>query len=213
MTRHTKAVVVVHLYGRPAPVGPLLDLGVPVIEDAAQAHGALRGVSGTAAIYSFYPTKNVGGIGDGGAVITRDPDLAAGIRRRRVHGVTEQYVHVDISQNSRMSELEAAWLRIQLPHLIDDNRRRAEIAHRYRGAAPGLRWHSDHPDHVVHQCVVRVDDRDRFRAALADRGVASASTTPWRSPSSPHIGSSRPRRVRGPRRGRRSASRSRAFPS
>ena len=125
-----------HLYGRPAAVEPLLALGVPVIEDAAQAHGALTGVTGTAAIYSFYPTKNVGGIGDGGAVVTPDPELAATVRRLRVHGMTEQYVHVDISQNFRMSELEAAWLALQLPHLAADNHRRAAIAGRYRRAAP-----------------------------------------------------------------------------
>ena len=90
ITDRTRAIVVVHLYGRPAPVGPLLELGVPVVEDAAQAHGALCGVSGIAAVYSFYPTKNVGGIGDGGAVVTADADLAATVRRRRGHGLTEQ---------------------------------------------------------------------------------------------------------------------------
>jgi dTDP-4-amino-4,6-dideoxygalactose transaminase len=173
VTGHTKAVVVVHLYGRPAEVEPLLSLGVPVIEDAAQAHGALTGVSGTAAIYSFYPTKNVGGIGDGGAVVTPDPELAAAIRRLRVHGMTEQYVHVDISQNFRMSELEAAWLALQLPHLGDDNRRRADIARHYHLGSPSSRWSTDHPDHVFHQCVLRHPDRDDARARLAARGVAT----------------------------------------
>ncbi|MET0324201.1 MAG: DegT/DnrJ/EryC1/StrS family aminotransferase, partial [Ilumatobacteraceae bacterium] len=136
LTTRTRAVVVVHLYGRPTPVEPLLAFGLPVIEDAAQAHGALHGVAGVATIYSFYPTKNVGGIGDGGAVVTPDLELAAAIRRLRAHGMTEQYGHVDISQNVRMSELEAAWLTLQLPHLVDDNCRRAEIARRYRQAAP-----------------------------------------------------------------------------
>ena len=178
LTDRTRAIVVVHLYGRPAPVGPLLELGVPVVEDAAQAHGALCGVSGIAAVYSFYPTKNVGGIGDGGAVVTANADLAATVRRRRGHGLTENYQHVDISQNSRMSELEAAWLRLQLPHLADDNRRRREIARRYRDAAPALRWHADDPHHVVHQCVVRVDQRERVRSMLSDRGVATAMHYP-----------------------------------
>jgi len=172
-TPRTRAIIVVHLYGRPADVGPLLALGLPVIEDAAQAHGALRAVSGVAAAYSFYPTKNVGGIGDGGAVVTLDADLAASVRRRRTHGASAQYVHVDISQNHRMSELEAAWLRLQLPDLQVDNARRRDIAARYREAAPELRWSLDHPDHVVHQCVVRVEDRDGFRTALAARGVAT----------------------------------------
>ena len=137
MTTRTKAIVIVHLYGRPAPVAPLLALGVPVIEDAAQAHGALAGVSGVAAVYSFYPTKNLGGIGDGGVVVTGDGDLAASVRRRRNHGMTEQYVHVDISQNHRLSELEAAWLRLQVPHLRDDNRRRARDR---RPLPPCRRW-------------------------------------------------------------------------
>ncbi len=173
MTARTKAVVVVHLYGRPADVGPLLALGLPVIEDAAQAHGALADVRGTVACYSFYPTKNIGGIGDGGAVVTADVDLAATLRRLRTHGATEQYVHVDISQNHRMSELEASWLRLQLPSLGDDNRRRAEIATRYRSAAPALRWHADHPAHVVHQCVLRTTSRDILRSDLAARGIAT----------------------------------------
>lgn len=169
----TRAIVVVHLYGRPADVGPLLELGLPVIEDAAQAHGALPDITGTAAVYSFYPTKNVGGIGDGGAIVTADDDLATTARRLRTHGAAEQYVHVDISQNHRMSEIEAAWLRLQLPGLRDGNCRRAEIATRYHQAAPHLRWHEDHPRHVVHQCVFRSTDREAVRSALAALGVAT----------------------------------------
>ena len=171
VTARTAAIVVVHLYGRPAPMTELLQLGLPVIEDAAQAHGALEGVCGVAAAYSFYPTKNLGGIGDGGAVVTPDADLAASVRRRRAHGADRQYVHLDVSQNYRMSELEAAWLRLQAPMLGQDNERRREIAGRYRDTAPKLRWQADHDRHVVHQCVVRVDDREQFRAALAERGV------------------------------------------
>jgi dTDP-4-amino-4,6-dideoxygalactose transaminase len=171
ITARTRAIIVVHLYGRPAAVAPLLGFGVPVVEDAAQAHGALGAVSGAAAVYSFYPTKNVGGIGDGGAVVTADAALAETVRRLRVHGMTEQYVHVDISQNHRMSELEAAWLRLQLPELGADNERRRAIARRYRAAAPHLDWQLDHDDHVVHQCVMRVADRDGARAALLERGI------------------------------------------
>ena len=173
VTARTSAIVVVHLYGRPAPMSDLLRLGLPIIEDAAQAHGALEGVRGVAAAYSFYPTKNLGGIGDGGAVVTPDAGLAATVRRRRAHGTDRQYVHLDVSQNFRMSELEAAWLRLQAPMLRQDNERRREIARRYRDAAPKLRWQADHDRHVVHQCVMRVDDRDQFRVALADRGVES----------------------------------------
>jgi dTDP-4-amino-4,6-dideoxygalactose transaminase len=174
VTDRTRAIIVVHLYGRPAAVDPLLALRVPIIEDAAQAHGALHDVSGVAAVYSFYPTKNVGGIGDGGAIVTPDHELADRARRLRTHGLTDGYVHIDISQNHRMSELEAVWLQLQLPSLRRDNARRAEIARRYRLSAPALRWHADHPDHVVHQCVVRVPDRDTIRSELATRGVATA---------------------------------------
>ena len=137
------------------------------------ARCARTGSPASAAVYSFYPTKNVGGIGDGGAVVTTDAELATTIRRLRVHGMTEQYVHTEISQNHRMSELEAAWLRLQLPDLAADNRRRATIARRYRAAAPELCWQADHPDHVVHQCVLRAADRDATRGALAARGVAT----------------------------------------
>jgi dTDP-4-amino-4,6-dideoxygalactose transaminase len=171
VTPRTKAVVPVHLYGRPAAAS---DLGAAVLEDAAQAHGALAGISGRAAIYSFYPTKNVGGIGDGGVVVTDDDDIAALVRRLRVHGMAEQYVHTEISQNFRLSELEAAWLRLILPGLPAANARRREIAHAYRRAAPDLCWPADHPRHVYHLCVVRVPDRDQVRNRLAASGVATA---------------------------------------
>ena len=136
VTDRTRAIVPVHLYGRPADLSELTGAGLPIVEDAAQAHGAVTAPVGSAVTYSFYPTKNVGGIGDGGAVATSDPELAAALRRRRAHGMTEQYVHVDVSQNFRMSELEAAWLRLQLPTLAADNARRAAIARHYRSAAP-----------------------------------------------------------------------------
>ena len=129
---------------------------------------------GASAVYSFYPTKNLGGIGDGGAVATDDETLAAAVRRLRVHGMTEQYVHVDISQNFRMSEIEAAFIRLQLARLDVDNSRRRAIARHYRLAAPNLRWHDDHPDHVFHLCVLRTAERDRMRAELEAAGVQTA---------------------------------------
>jgi dTDP-4-amino-4,6-dideoxygalactose transaminase len=174
ITRRTRAIVPVHLYGRPVDVAPLAAFGVPVIEDAAQAHGALRAITGAAAVYSFYPTKNLGGIGDGGAVATDDEGLAATVRRLRVHGMTEQYVHVDISQNFRMSEIEAAFIRLQLARLDVDNSRRRAIARRYRQAAPTVRWHDDHPDHVFHLCVARFTTRDQLRAELHTAGIHTA---------------------------------------
>ena len=160
-TERTRAVIPVHLYGRPAPIP---DLGVPVLEDAAQAHGALDPAAGSAAAaYSFYPTKNLGGISDGGAVVTDDDDVAASLRLLRAHGVTADYVHTRISTNARLSDLAAAALRVGLRRLDADNARRREIAARYRAAAPGLRWQADHERHVYHLCVARVPDRAVFR--------------------------------------------------
>jgi dTDP-3-amino-3,4,6-trideoxy-alpha-D-glucose transaminase len=163
LTERTRAVVVVHLYGRPVE---LPDLGVPVIEDAAHAHGALDGAGGAATAYSFYPTKNLGGIGDGGAVATDDAALADRVRSLRSHGRRDDGAFAEIATNSRLSELEAAALRIGLRRLEDGNRRRGEIAAAYRAAGPGLRWQTDHPRHAYHLCVARVPDRDRFRAAM-----------------------------------------------
>jgi dTDP-3-amino-3,4,6-trideoxy-alpha-D-glucose transaminase len=169
LTARTVAVVPVHLYGRPAP---LPDLGVPVIEDAAQAHGALvDGTRGVAACYSFYPTKNLGGIGDGGAVVTDDAAFAERVRRLRVHGQERGYVHVDVAMNSRMSEIESSWLRLALDVLPTGNARRRAIAARYAAAAPELQWHPDHPHHVRHLCVARTPARDDVRARLEAAGV------------------------------------------
>jgi len=164
VTDRTRAVIPVHLYGRPSTIP---DLGLPVLEDAAQATGALDPQSGSvAAAYSFYPTKNLGGITDGGAVVTDDAALAAELRLLRAHGVTDAYVHTRISTNARLSDIAAAALRVGLPRLAADNERRRVIAARYREAAPGLVWHPDHPRHVYHLCVARVPDREAFRASV-----------------------------------------------
>jgi dTDP-4-amino-4,6-dideoxygalactose transaminase len=170
VTDRTRAVIPVHLYGRPAVIP---DLGVPVVEDGAQAHGALDPHAGTAAAaYSFYPTKNLGGIADGGAVVTDDDDVAAALRLLRAHGVTTEYVHTRVSTNARLSDVAAAALRVGLRRLAADNRRRREIAARYRAAAPELRWQADHERHVFHLCVARVPDRPAFRERVPfDTGV------------------------------------------
>jgi dTDP-3-amino-3,4,6-trideoxy-alpha-D-glucose transaminase len=160
----TRAVIPVHLYGRPAAVP---DLDALVLEDAAQAHGALDPHAlSAAAAYSFYPTKNLGGIGDGGAVVTDDADLAAQVRLLRTHGLTDGYDHTVVTGNSRLSEVEAAVLRIELRRLPEWNERRRLIARAYRDAAPTMRWQAPHERHVYHLCVVRVDDRDQFRARM-----------------------------------------------
>jgi dTDP-3-amino-3,4,6-trideoxy-alpha-D-glucose transaminase len=170
MTERTRAVIPVHLYGRPAERP---ELGVPVVEDAAQAFGALRPGSGAATIAcSFYPTKYLGGITDGGAVLTDDAELAATLRLLRAHGHTGDYVHTLLATNARLSDVAAAALRVGLPRVDADNARRREIAARYRAAAPGLGWQAEHPRHVYHLCVARVPDRDAFRRSLPfDTGV------------------------------------------
>ncbi|MFO1537188.1 MAG: DegT/DnrJ/EryC1/StrS family aminotransferase [Actinomycetota bacterium] len=163
VTDRTRAVIPVHLHGFPADIP---DLGVPVLEDAAQAHGALDPAApSVAAAYSFYPTKNLGGIGDGGAVVTDDDDLAALVRELRNHSRGADYDHPHVTGNSRFSEIEAAALRIGLRRLAADNARRREVAAAYRAAAPDLGWPPDHPRHVYHLCVARVPDRDAWRAA------------------------------------------------
>jgi dTDP-4-amino-4,6-dideoxygalactose transaminase len=161
VTERTRAVVPVHLYGRPTD---LPELGLPVVEDAAQALGALDRASRSAAVAcSFYPTKNLGGITDGGAVLTDDDDLADAVRLLRAHGLTRDYVHTAVSTNARLSDVAAAALRVGLPRLDADNERRRVIASRYREAAPQLAWQAPHPRHVYHLCVARVPDRDAFR--------------------------------------------------
>jgi len=171
-TAQTKAVVVVHLYGYPAEIP---DTELLVIEDAAQAHGALCDPGRSAATaYSFYPTKNLGGIGDGGAIVTERVELDQRLRLLRSHGMTSQYVHELVSQNFRMSELEAAWLRLALTELSDDVERRRRIVKAYRNAAPHLRWQSGHARHAYHLAVFRSLNRDDARAQLDSSGVATA---------------------------------------
>lgn len=171
-TARTRAVVVVHLYGRPAT---LPDTDLPIVEDAAQAQGALGHDGRSAAVtYSFYPTKNLGGIGDGGAVVSTDRDLIDRVARLRTHGMTAQYVHDEVSQNFRLSEIEAAWLRLGLPRLATWNERRRYIATRYREAAPNLGWQTPHQRHSYHLCVARFAERDTARARLAELGVGTA---------------------------------------
>jgi dTDP-4-amino-4,6-dideoxygalactose transaminase len=171
-TSRTKAVIVVHLYGYPADL-PVTDL--TIIEDAAQAHGALHDPGrSVATAYSFYPTKNLGGIGDGGAVITNHAEIAERLRNLRVHGMTAQYVHETVSQNFRMSEIEAAWLRLALPQLSADIDQRRRIVARYRQAAPNLCWQAIDPQHAYHLAVFRSPNRQETRTTLDSRGVASA---------------------------------------
>ena len=163
VSERTRAVMPVHLFGRPSNVPAL---GVPVLEDAAQAHGAVTGSSSAAVAYSFYPTKNLGGVGDGGAVVTDDEAVASELRLLRSHGFGSGADCIRIAMNARMSELEAAVLRLRLGALESGNAKRRAIASRYRKASPSLAWQEPHPDHVYHLCVARVDDRAAFRSRL-----------------------------------------------
>jgi dTDP-3-amino-3,4,6-trideoxy-alpha-D-glucose transaminase len=123
LTPQTKAIVAVDLFGNPAPVDELLALGLPVVEDAAQAAGSVApggrraGALGTVATFSFYPSKNLGAFGDGGAVVTDDPEIAERVRTLRFHGSRDKVTYDEVGVNSRLDELQAAVLRVQLPHL------------------------------------------------------------------------------------------------
>ena len=185
MTPRTRAIIPVHLYGRPADMQAINAIAVRhnifVLEDAAQAHGATcfgerAGNLGHAAAFSFYPVKNLGAFGDGGAVTTNDDALAEQLRRLRNYGSRRKYHHDEIGFNSRLDELQAALLRVKLPHLDAWNVRRSEIAARYAGGLAGLplglppSGTADvHP--VWHQYVVTAADRDRLQTKLGEQGV------------------------------------------
>ncbi len=207
-TERTRAVIPVHLYGRPAVVP---ELGVPVVEDGAQAFGALEpGSRATTVAYSFYPTKNLGGITDGGAVTTDDAELAATLRLLRAHGHTGDYVHTLVSTNARLSDVAAAALRVGLPRVEAENARRREIAARYRAAAPRARVAGGTPAPRVPP-VRRPGSRPR-RVPTIDSRSTPACTTPARCHSNPRTRGSCDRGVRKRSAGRPSAYRSRASP-
>jgi dTDP-4-amino-4,6-dideoxygalactose transaminase len=150
-----------------------------LIEDCAQAHGARRngrlaGTFGDAATFSFYPTKNLGALGDGGAVVARTPEVAARVSALRQYGWTRHYISDEVGINSRLDELQAAILRVKLTYLHAANARRQEIARAYDAVlgsrAPKRRRGSEH---VYHLYVVRVSERDRVQTRLRERGVGS----------------------------------------
>ncbi|MGY1720103.1 DegT/DnrJ/EryC1/StrS family aminotransferase [Blastococcus sp. SYSU DS0552] len=184
-TARTAAVVVTHLYGRTADVAALragLPAHVAVLEDCAQAIGADTpagrcGTVGDVGTFSFYPTKNLGAVGDGGAVVCRSPELAARIRALRQYGWTERYVvGVPGGRNSRLDELQAAALRVKLPHVTAWNARRREIVAAYAEAAVGTRLAlpAPGPGDVGHLAVGRHPQRGDLARRLAGLGVATA---------------------------------------
>jgi dTDP-3-amino-2,3,6-trideoxy-4-keto-D-glucose/dTDP-3-amino-3,4,6-trideoxy-alpha-D-glucose/dTDP-2,6-dideoxy-D-kanosamine transaminase len=185
LTPRTKAIVATHLYGRMADMPRIAGIadaaGIPVVEDSAQAHGALlagkaAGAWGTLGCFSFYPTKNLGALGDGGAVVTNDGALAERVRELRQYGWRRKYeCGVAGGRNSRLDELQAAILCAKLPHLDSWNARRREIAALYRKSLEGCvrtPAPADESD-VAHLYVIRTPHRDRLRAYLAERGIAA----------------------------------------
>jgi len=191
VTGRTKAIEPIHLYGQCADMGPILEIAarheLPVIEDACQAIGAAdgerpAGTMGGMNAFSFYPTKNLGGAGDAGAVTTNDAPTAQLLRGLRLHGETSLYHHSRIGGNFRMDAVQAAVLLAKLPRLKSWNERRRAIAARYgellsdaaRAERVTLPIEAHGKRHVYHQYVVRVPDRDAVRARLSERGIATA---------------------------------------
>jgi dTDP-4-amino-4,6-dideoxygalactose transaminase len=187
ITQRTRAIVPVHLYGQTADMDALVALaeqhGLAVIEDCAQAHGATfggrrAGSIGKAAAFSFYPTKNLGALGDAGAVITSDDAVAARARLLRNYGERNRFEHVLHGFNSRLDALQAAILGAKLPQLDDANTRRRELAHTYDRVLAGSQLvtpvEAEGRGHVYHLYVVQTDERDPFRSRLADVGIGTA---------------------------------------
>lgn len=181
----TRAIIPVHLYGQPVDMDGIMDLAekheLYVIEDAAQAHGAEYknrkvGTFGHVACFSFYPGKNLGAYGDGGAVVTDDDSLAKKMRMMANHGRMGKYNHEFEGVNSRLDGLQAAILDVKLRHLERWNKRRQEVAWRYSEALHDIVFTpTERPDvrHVYHLYVIRVRDRDNMRAILTERGVGT----------------------------------------
>jgi dTDP-4-amino-4,6-dideoxygalactose transaminase len=185
ITPRTKAIMPVHLYGQCASMDPLLELGMPVIEDAAQAIGATdkgrrAGSMGAIGCFSFYPTKNLGGAGDGGILTTSDDEVAARLRRLRAHGGANEYEHEEVGINSRLDELQAAVLNVKFPHLDGWSDERAHKAEIYtmllRDADVPIVTPQIRADgrHIFHQYVIRVPgNREGLMEHLRNHGVGS----------------------------------------
>jgi dTDP-4-amino-4,6-dideoxygalactose transaminase len=186
ITRRTRAIIPVHLYGQPADMDPILEIaeqhGLVVVEDACQAHGARYkgrrvGSLGHAAAFSFYPSKNLGAYGDGGAVVTDDERVAQTVRAYRNYGQREKYNHVVRGCNHRLDTLQAAVLRVKLDHLADWNAARRQHARQYDALLAQCPLvcplEADYAESVYHLYVIRVQGRDELRDYLKDRGIAT----------------------------------------
>jgi dTDP-4-amino-4,6-dideoxygalactose transaminase len=185
ITARTRAILPVHLYGHPVDMGPVLELArsykLRVIEDACQAHGAeyegrRAGSLGDTGCFSFYFTKNLGAYGEAGMVTTSDPDIANRCRMLRDHGQEAKYYHSSVGTNGRLDEIQAAVLRVKLPHLNEWNERRRSIARAYDVGLPSsvvkpeeMPW----AKHVYHLYVIRTPHRNQLRAWLETKGVGT----------------------------------------
>lgn len=170
ITPRTKAILPVHLFGRPCELGSLAAAQLPIVEDAAQAYGTRPGELAT---LSFFPTKNLGAAGDAGMVLCRDPAVADSIRLYRGHGARPKYLHHVVGANLRLDALQAAILRVKRPHVAAWTARRRAHALRYHALLAGtpLGLPADAPGHVWHHFVVRAPRRDELRAFLAARSI------------------------------------------
>ena len=177
VTKRTRAIMPVHLFGRPAPVAELSEIGLPLIEDAAQAFGAPGIATSSASTFSFYPTKNLFGLGDGGLVATPDGEIADRVRMLRFHGSRDKVDFHFVGCNSRLDEIQAAALRLFLGQLDGWSRGRREAAERYRelGLGDHVDTPADEPGHVYHLFVSRSPDRDAIIDALKEQEIASAA--------------------------------------
>ena len=190
ITSRTRAIIPVHLFGQPADLHPIINAaissGIPIVEDAAQAIGATYdghqvGSLGTFGCFSFFPTKNLGALGEAGLVTTSSPELAASIRMLRNHGMEPKYFHRVVGGNFRLDALQAAALRVKLPHLEDWTAGRRHNAERYRelfsvaGLDDRVRLPVECPGrtHIYNQFVVRVPQRDALRKHLESQGIGS----------------------------------------
>lgn len=185
ITPKTRAIMPVHLYGQLSPMTALIEIATKhdllVIEDAAQAHGALSeygkraGNIGDAAGFSFYPTKNLGALGDAGAITTNDAALASVVRKLRNYGTSTKYVNEELGFNSRLDEFQATFLNLKLTTLDDDNNRRREIAKKYlseiKNEKISLPFYNNSENHVFHLFVVMVKDRDYFTQYLSKNEI------------------------------------------
>jgi dTDP-4-amino-4,6-dideoxygalactose transaminase len=178
VTERTKALMPVHLFGRPADLPALAEIGVPIVEDAAQAFGAAGiATTGVASTFSFFPTKNLFALGDGGLVAATDEKLAERVRLLRFHGSRDKKTFVHVGTNSRLDELQAAALRLFLGELDGWNQSRREAAARYAelGLGEFCELPEDEPGHVYHMYVVRTPERSRYAEALSAAGIGNAS--------------------------------------